>query len=54
MSVEERKHKSNQTDKKEIKDMKTDVNIGMLFSNIVMFFIILTAGTVLFPAGIIN
>ncbi len=52
MSVEERNHKSNQTDKKEIKDMKTDVNIGMLFSNTVMFFIILTAGTVLFPAGV--
>jgi Mn2+/Fe2+ NRAMP family transporter len=52
MSVEERNHKSDQTDKHEIKDMKTDVNIGMLFSNIVMFFIILTAGTVLFPAGI--
>lgn len=52
MSVEERNHKSNQTDKNEIKDMKIDVNIGMLFSNIVMFFIILTAATVLFPAGI--
>lgn len=52
MSVEDRNHKSDQTEKKEIKDMKTDVNIGMLFSNIVMFFIILTAGTVLFPAGI--
>lgn len=52
MSVEERNHKSNQTDKKEIRDMKVDVNIGMLFSNIVMFFIILTTGTVLFPAGI--
>jgi len=52
MSVEARNHKSSQTDKKEIQDMKTDVNIGMLFSNIVMFFIILTAGTVLFPAGI--
>lgn len=52
MSIEERNHKSEQTDKKEITDMKTDVNIGMLFSNIVMFFIILTAGTVLFPAGI--
>lgn len=52
MSVEERNHKSDQTDKNEIKDMKIDVNIGMLFSNIVMFFIILTAGTVLFPAGI--
>ena len=32
--------------------MKTDVNIGMLLSNVVMFFIILTAGSVLFPAGI--
>lgn len=52
MSAEERNHKSNQSDKNEIKEMKTDVNIGMLFSNIVMFFIILAAGTVLFPAGI--
>ena len=33
-------------------EMKTDVNIGMLLSNVVMFFIILTAGSVLFPAGI--
>ncbi len=33
-------------------DMKADVNIGMLLSNVVMFFIILTAGSVLFPAGI--
>lgn len=52
MSVEEKNHNSHQTDKKEIKAMKVDVNIGMLFSNIVMFFIILTSGTVLFPAGI--
>lgn len=53
MAVEERNHhKLNQTNRREIRDMKTDVNIGMLFSNIVMFFIILTAGTVLFPAGI--
>jgi len=34
------------------RDMKTDVNIGMLFSNIVMFFIILTAGTVLAAGGV--
>lgn len=33
-------------------DMKIDVNTGMLLSNVVMFFIILTAGSVLFPAGI--
>jgi NRAMP (natural resistance-associated macrophage protein)-like metal ion transporter len=39
-------------DKKYIRDMGFDVDIGMLFSNIVMFFIILTAGTVLFNAGI--
>ncbi len=33
-------------------NMKTDVNLGMLFSNIVMFFIILTTGTVLYNSGI--
>lgn len=33
-------------------DMKVDVNVGMFLSNVVMFFIILTAGSVLFPAGI--
>lgn len=35
-----------------LKNMKTDVDMGMLFSNLVMFFIILTAGAVLFPHGI--
>jgi NRAMP (natural resistance-associated macrophage protein)-like metal ion transporter len=38
--------------KRVMNDMKADVNIGMLLSNMVMFFIILTAGSVLFPAGI--
>ena len=33
------------------RDMRTDVNVGMFFSNIVMFFIILTAGSVLATAG---
>ncbi|MEO6883861.1 MAG: divalent metal cation transporter [Bacteroidia bacterium] len=32
--------------------MKTDVNAGMFLSNVVMFFIILTTGTVLYNAGI--
>jgi Mn2+/Fe2+ NRAMP family transporter len=32
--------------------MGMDVDFGMLFSNLVMFFIILTAGTVLFKGGI--
>ncbi len=33
-------------------DMKTDVNIGMFLSNLVMFFIILTTGSVLYNAGV--
>ena len=33
-------------------NMRKDVDTGMFFSNIVMFFIILTAGAVLFPNGI--
>jgi len=39
-------------DKTILHDMKQDVNFGMLFSNLVMFFIILTTGAVLFKAGI--
>ena len=38
--------------KQVLNNMKNDVNFGMFFSNVVMFFIILTAGSVLFPAGI--
>ncbi|MFZ4520921.1 MAG: NRAMP family divalent metal transporter [Bacteroidales bacterium] len=38
--------------KRIIHDMKQDVDFGMLFSNLVMFFIILTTGTVLFNGGI--
>ena len=33
-------------------NMKMDIDLGMLFSNIVMFFIILTTGAVLYTAGI--
>jgi Mn2+/Fe2+ NRAMP family transporter len=32
--------------------MKMDIEFGMLFSNLVMFFIILTTGAVLYKAGI--
>ncbi|MEO5681616.1 MAG: Nramp family divalent metal transporter [Chitinophagaceae bacterium] len=39
-------------DKRVIQKMDMDVNFGMLFSNIIMFFIILTAGTVLYNGGI--
>ncbi len=52
MSVEERNHKPNTPPKKELQEMRIDVNLGMLLSNVVMFFIILTTGSVLFPAGI--
>ena len=38
--------------KRVLDNMKTDVNLGMLLSNIVMFFIILTTGTVLYNSGI--
>lgn len=54
MEVEEMKHKKKllMVNKKIMHDMKQDVDFGMLFSNLVMFFIILTAGTVLFNGGI--
>jgi NRAMP (natural resistance-associated macrophage protein)-like metal ion transporter len=38
--------------KRVMNEMRKDVDFGMLFSNIVMFFIILTAGSVLFNANI--
>src|SRR5258706_2600212 len=54
MEVEEMRHKKTHlvVDKSVIDKMKVDVDIGMLFSNIVMFFIMLTTGTVLFKGGI--
>lgn len=54
MEAEDRKHKkvSLIVDKRTIQKMDMDVSFGMLFSNLVMFFIILTTGTVLFQGGI--
>ena len=54
MEVEEVKHRKKflVVDKRMLLGMKHDVDVGMLFSNLVMFFIILTAGTVLFKGGI--
>lgn len=53
MEVEEMKHnKIIVVNKKIISDMKQDVDFGMTFSGVVMYFIILTTGTVLFNAGI--
>jgi NRAMP (natural resistance-associated macrophage protein)-like metal ion transporter len=54
MEVEEMKHKKVHlmVNKKIINDMKEDVDFGMSFSGLVMFFIILTTGTVLYNSGI--
>lgn len=54
MEVEEMKHKKKHliVNKKIIHDMEEDVDFGMTFSGVVMFFIILTTGTVLFNGGI--
>ncbi len=38
--------------KRILNNMKMDIDFGMLFSNLVMFFIILTTGAVLYKAGI--
>lgn len=53
MSMENFKH-NHDTQHTEIKNMNIDVNLGMLISNLVMFFIILTTGSTLFPEGIKN
>lgn len=54
MSAEDRNHRKRTLvlDKRVISDMQQDVDIGMFFSNLVMFFIMLTTGTVLFNSGI--
>ncbi|MBI5539424.1 MAG: divalent metal cation transporter [Bacteroidia bacterium] len=52
MEVEQQNKKHLIVNKKIMREMKQDVDFGMLFSNVVMFFIILTTGTVLFNGGI--
>jgi NRAMP (natural resistance-associated macrophage protein)-like metal ion transporter len=54
MEAENRQHSKRKimVNKRILNNMKEDVNIGMLLSNAVMFFIILTAGSVLYSAGI--
>lgn len=57
MEVEEYGHGHTRriiVNKRVLDEMTNDVNVGMFFSNLVMFFVILTAGTVLFNAGIKN
>ena len=52
MEAEDSRHRQIMVNKLTLDEMKKDVNVGMFLSNVVMFFIILTAGSVLFPAGI--
>jgi NRAMP (natural resistance-associated macrophage protein)-like metal ion transporter len=54
VEVEEMKNKKKHlmVNKKIIHEMKQDVDFGMTFSGLVMFFIILTTGTVLYKGGI--
>jgi NRAMP (natural resistance-associated macrophage protein)-like metal ion transporter len=52
MEVEDKKAKNLMVNKRIISEMRKDVDFGMLFSNLVMFFIILTTGSVLFKGGI--
>lgn len=54
MEAEDVQHKKRKliVNKRVIQKMDWDVDTGMLFSNLVMFFIILTTGTVLFKGGI--
>ncbi len=54
VEVEEMKNKKKHlmVNKKIIHEMKQDVDFGMTFSGLVMFFIILTTGTVLFKGGV--
>jgi len=54
VEVEEIKHKKRHlmVNKKIIHEMRQDVDFGMTFSGLVMYFIILTTGTVLFNGGI--
>jgi NRAMP (natural resistance-associated macrophage protein)-like metal ion transporter len=54
VEVEEMKNKKRHlvVNKKIIHDMKQDVDFGMSFSGFVMYFIILTTGTVLYTGGV--
>lgn len=54
MEVEEVEEKKLVVDKTVINSMKRDINLGMLVSNLVCFFIILTTGSVLHQAGTFN
>lgn len=47
-----KKERTRRTSGKQVQAMRYDVLLGMFVSNLVMYFIILTAGSILFPHGI--
>jgi hypothetical protein len=54
MEVEEMNDQKKVMNGQLLRAMRTDIQTGMIFSNLIFFFIVLTAGVVLFPAGIKN
>ncbi len=52
MEVEEKEQYQLIIDKRILSDMRTDVDFGMLFSCLVMFFIMLSTGALLHPVGL--
>jgi NRAMP (natural resistance-associated macrophage protein)-like metal ion transporter len=55
MEAEDMEHATRKgifVNKRMLDNMRKDVNLGMFFSNLVMYFVILTAGVVLYGAGI--
>jgi NRAMP (natural resistance-associated macrophage protein)-like metal ion transporter len=54
MEVEEQEELSLVVDKKLLSEMRTDVDLGMFFSCFVMFFIMLSTGALLHPAGLLQ
>jgi NRAMP (natural resistance-associated macrophage protein)-like metal ion transporter len=52
MEVEEKEESRLVVDKKLLSEMRTDVDFGMFFSCLVMFFIMLSTGALLHPAGL--
>lgn len=52
LTVKDRKNTDHEATKGMIKSMRIDVWTGMFLSNLVMFFIIAAAGSILFPHGI--
>lgn len=55
MEAEDMEHTTRKrifVNKRMLDSMRKDVNLGMFFSNLVMYFVILTAGVVLYGAGV--